>query len=330
MQDYQLIKLIKEAESIRGTGSSLISFYTSSNLQQAISRLQAEITGSQRIKSKQTRTTVEEGLQKMLHKIREYKAIPEGLAMFYGENTLLVYEPQSPLNVNIYSCDAKFKLDALYSLLRPQQTYALCVLDGKEGTIATMRGSEIRIIKEMDSLIPPKVQGGGQSAQRYERITEQATKAWFVRLADVINQEFQQNKFDWLICGGCGGMKDAFLKAKLLNYQIKVKPTFNVGYTSEHGIYELIHNAKEVFEQDEIAIEEREFNNFKNALEEGKAFSGREAIAKLGMAKKILISREKIGEIDLNNSKTEIIVMDSNNHFGKEFLLGFNGISCII
>ena len=172
-----------------------------------------------------------------------------------------------------YTCDGEFDLEPLYAQIKTSRRYALLVLDGHEATLATMQGSAIRIIKEFESLIPSKTHKGGQSAARYERVVEACTKSYFHRIADVINNEFQSRRFD-IIIGGSGFLKNRFAEAGLLNYQIKVLGCFNVGYTNENGIHELIRNAAELLKQEEIVAEKRAIDTFKKAVLNRYAVSG--------------------------------------------------------
>jgi peptide chain release factor subunit 1 len=331
--DYEILKLISQAEQVKGHGTQLISVYirADSNVIAEAAKLKAEYTQADRIKSSQTRDSIKEGLMRIINKLKEYRDVKNGLVLLYGNENLLVYEPLAKLNVGRYSCDADFFLAPLYDMLKPQKTYCLCVMDGNESTIAMLLGSEVKLIKSIDSLVPSKTSKGGQSAARYERVREASLKEFFSKTAEVINREYLSRKFDYLIVGGAGFTKDTFIKEKMLNYLIKVHGIIDVGYTGEPGVKELINNAKDIFKDDEIAAQNDMLDRFKRYRMAGVAMFGGEAVQNLKKAKQVIISKEKIDSIDLSGvPDKDIFVMSAENNAGKEFLMGFAGIGIIL
>ena len=83
-------------------------------------------------------------------------------------------EPPLPIKVNIYRCDSTFLLDPIEDIVSTKDTYALVVLDGREATVATLKGLHIQVVKKLNSMVHAKVRKGGQSARRYERIIEES------------------------------------------------------------------------------------------------------------------------------------------------------------
>jgi peptide chain release factor subunit 1 len=326
--EYELMQIINKAENIKGHGTELISVYVPANQQVylTIARLQDELVQAERIQSKSTKTNIKEGLTKIINRIKEYREIKNGIILLYGNGTLLVYEPKIPINVNIYSCDSKFKLNPLYDMAKPQKKYCLLVMDGKEATIAMINGSDVTILKYMESLVPSKTNAGGQSAARYHRVIEQAIKEFYNRIASLINEEYKSRKFDSIIIGGSGFSKDSFIKEKLLNYQISIKGVLDTGYTDEAGIYELINNAKEIFKNDTIGMESELLTKFKALAVKNQALFGDSAINNLSKAKKIIISDKMIPIINIDNQTAEITVVSSEHQLGKEFLIYAKGI----
>ena len=104
-----------------------------------------------------------------------------------------------------------------------------------------------------------------------------------------------------------------------------------MGYTDEAGIRELINNAKDIFKDDEIKAQNDMLDRFKRCRMAGDAMFGKEAIENLYKAKQIIISREKVMEVNLGGAKVkDIFVMSSENNAGKEFLLGFHGFGILL
>ncbi len=173
-------------------------------------------------------------------------------------------EPPQPLKVNIYRCDSSFLLDPIEEMVEAKDVFALVVMDGREATIATLKGSHINVIKKLSSMAHAKVRKGGQSARRYERAIEESIDDYYKRVADEINQVFElrQFKIKGLIVGGPGPAKEGFVKANALNYQVKVLGIYDVGYTDEYGLQELIEKAKDLLQEQEASQERRIIEKF--------------------------------------------------------------------
>ncbi len=274
--DYNLTKEIKRLKSMRGYGTQLVSVYIPAgySLADEIARLRGEHSTSSNIKSKQTRNNVLGALEKIMQYLKLYRETPKnGMAVFAGnvstdpgktEIELFSVEPPEPLRVNIYRCDSTFMLEPLDDMFENKDTYVLVVLDGREATVATLRGAHVQVVKKFRSMAHAKIRKGGQSANRYKRAIEESIDDYYKGVSDVINDEFMKNGFKekGLLVGGPGPAKENFLKAKALNYQIKVLGTFDTGYTDETGLQELLDKAKELLKEQEAAKERKTLERF--------------------------------------------------------------------
>ncbi|MDE1861021.1 MAG: peptide chain release factor aRF-1 [Candidatus Micrarchaeota archaeon] len=268
--EYNIMKEIKRLKSVRGYGTELISVYVPAgyNLTEEISKLREEHSQSSNIKSKTVRTNVQAALEKIMQYLKLYKETPKnGLAVFCGNISdnpgktnieLFSMEPDIPIKVNIYRCDSTFLLDPIETIVGAKDVYALVVLDGREATVASLKGSHIQVIKKMNSMVHAKVRKGGQSARRYERGIEESIGDYHKRVAEVINAFFEQNQFKvkGLIVGGPGPTKEGFVKSNELNYQVKVLGMYDTGYTDEYGLHELVEKASDLLKEQE-AFQER-------------------------------------------------------------------------
>ncbi len=275
-EEYNLTKEIKRLKSIRGYGTQLVSVYIPAgySLAEEVARLRGEHSTSSNIKSKQTRNNVLGALDKIMQYLKLYREAPKnGMAIFAGNIStdpgktdieLYSIEPPQPLKVNIYRCDSTFMLEPLDEMLTNKDTYVLVVLDGREATVAMLRGAHVQVIKKFRSMAHAKIRKGGQSANRYKRAIEESIDDYYKGVSDVINDEFMKNGFKekGLIVGGPGPAKENFLKAKALNYQIKVLGTFDTGYTDETGLQELLDKAKELLKEQESAKERKTLERF--------------------------------------------------------------------
>ena len=284
MKEYEVKKELKKLASIRGNGTELISIYVPPGFQisDEVSRLREEHGQASNIKSKVTKLNVQGAIEKIIQYLKLYRTAPQnGLAVFCGnlareagkeDIELFSIEPPLPIKANIYRCDSTFLLEPLQAMLETKDTYALLIMDGRDATVAELRGTRVDVEKRIRSLAHAKVRKGGQSAARYERGSEEATKDYYKNVADAINQLYAKNdyKIKGLIVGGPGPNKEDFLKAEYLNYQVKVLGTFDTGYTDENeGVRELLDKSKEVLKEQEAIREGRIMERFLGEVSRG-------------------------------------------------------------
>jgi peptide chain release factor subunit 1 len=131
-------------------------------------------------------------------------------------------------------------------------------MDGREATIAVLKGTSTTIDKKVRSLAHSKMSKGGQSAGRFSRIIEESIEDYYKNVGDAVNGLYAKynNKMSGLIVGGPGPAKDNFIRSKSLNYQVKVLGSFDIGYTDESGIEELLEKAKNMLSE-QAAVKER-------------------------------------------------------------------------
>src|SRR3989344_73647 len=196
MDEKQRIKLedlISELEQYRGRHTELITIYApaGANINQINSQVEQEKSTAINIKSKSNRKNVLDALETISRNLRLFKQIPKnGLAIFCGnisENEgqpkieVWSIEPPVELKVKLYRCDQTFLLEPLKEMLSAISVYGLVVVDRKEATIGILEGKNIKMIRHMTSGAPGKVKAGGQSAQRFKRVTEEIVKEFYRR-----------------------------------------------------------------------------------------------------------------------------------------------------
>ncbi|MDD5502636.1 MAG: peptide chain release factor aRF-1, partial [Candidatus Thermoplasmatota archaeon] len=150
------------------------------------------------------------------------------------------------INVYAYRCDSTFFLEPLEQFLVEREKYGLLIVDRKEATIGILSGKNIRMVDNMQSLVPSKHGMGGQSQRRFERIIEIAAHEWFVKVGQVASAVFLADPdIKGILVGGPGPTKDYFVKEVYLDYRIqqKIINQFDTGYTDEYGLRELVDKA---------------------------------------------------------------------------------------
>jgi peptide chain release factor subunit 1 len=261
LQKYEFRRSLEEVRKLSGRGTELISLYIppSRQISDVSNYLKSEYSQSSNIKSSSTRKNVQAAISSILARLKNFKQPPEnGLVFFVGHMTIgadqtnmvqYVLEPPDPVPTFIYKCDSNFYTEPIESMLEEKETYGLIVIDRGEATIGLLHGKRIIPVKNIPSLVPSKHGRGGQSARRFERLIEIAAHEFYKKVADIANESFLSQKgLTSILVGGPGPTKDYFVKGEYLHYELqkKILDTFDVGYTDEYGLKELIEKAREV------------------------------------------------------------------------------------
>ncbi|MDI6738106.1 MAG: LAGLIDADG family homing endonuclease [Nanoarchaeota archaeon] len=96
------------------------------------------------------------------------------------------------------------------------------------------------------------------SAQRYSRLREEASKEFFKRIAHLMQEHFLELKnLKGIIVGGPGPSKLDYLNEPYLNNQIKMKiiAVQDISYTDEFGLRELVEKSQDVLAKEAITEE---------------------------------------------------------------------------
>jgi peptide chain release factor subunit 1 len=351
----QLEELLIELESHKGRHTELITVYIPSEYDvNAVQRqLEAEKSTAKNIKSTTTRNNVIDALEKIIRYLKSLKKTPDnGLAIFAGniskvegQSDLRLWdiEPIQPLKIRMYRCDKEFVLEPLREMLEVSEVFGLLVMDRKEATIGLLEGKRIEVLQKMTSGIPSKIRAGGQSSQRFHRITEGLTKEFYKRIAEEMKKIFfEMKKLKGIIVGGPIPTKDEFLDGNYLisNLQEKVIGRVDIGGSDESGLKELVEKSKDLLSNQEIVYEKNLLTKFFEILGNKPGL----AIYKLEDIKKALeygavdtlviskgfdkeIAKELIGLSKIIDSKVEIVSYETEE--GEQFL-NLSGVGALL
>ncbi len=271
---YTFRRTLEEIAECEGRGTELITLYVPEgrSIPDVVNYLKNEYAQASNIKSRVTRNNVMGTLESLMNKVRQFKQPPpHGVAFFVGAKAIgadktkdvsYVIEPPEPLNTYMYRCDSHFILDPLLSMIHEPELWGLIVIDRKEVTMGWLRGKAIQVLRNKESQVPSKHGMGGQSAHRFERLIEHAAHDFFVRCGDMATELFLPHKDDikGILVGGPGATKDFFIKENFLQYELQkkvVEPLFDVGYTNEYGLRELVTKASNTLHGLEITEEKK-------------------------------------------------------------------------
>ncbi|MDK2876278.1 MAG: peptide chain release factor subunit 1 [Archaeoglobaceae archaeon] len=308
---YEFKRKLEELESYRGKGTELITLYIppDKNIADIANQLREELSQASNIKSKQTRTNVIAGLEAVLNRLKLYRKPPEhgmvilsGLVNIDGKEKHIteIIEPPEPVPLYKYHCDSKFYLEPLKDMLREKKVYGLIVLDRREATIGLLKGRRIEVLDYDTSMVPGKHRQGGQSSVRFERLREIAIHEFYKKVGEMATNAFlpHKDKLVGILIGGPSPTKDEFYQGEYLHHELqrKVLGLFDVGYTSESGLYELVEKAKDLLSEVDLVRERNLMNRFLYEISrDGLAVYGEAEIRKyleLGAVDTLLVSED--------------------------------------
>ncbi len=315
---YEFKKKLEELREKSGRGTELVTVYIPPDKQisDVTSQLRDEHGQASNIKSKSTRTNVQSALDSILSRLRYIKRPPEtGIAIFCGAidvggdktdlDTIIIIPPE-PLRSYRYHCDSSFLLEPLEDILADKKTYGLLVLDKREATIGLLNGKSISAFKHATSTVPGKTRRGGQSAQRFSRLREIAVHEFYTRIGEHANEVFlavPRKELIGILIGGPSPTKEEFVKGEFLHHELmqKVGDIFDVSYTDESGLYELVDAAKGVLEGLDLMKEKKVMDRFMKLLvndEKLTAYGEEEVRTTLDLgACEILILSEELNKV---------------------------------
>lgn len=325
MNDKEKLELeeeLEELEAIRGRHTELVTVMipTGFNIHAVVKQLEAEKSTASNIKSKQTRSAVIDSLDRIIRELKSHKKTPEnGLALFAGNISekpgvldigLWAIEPKKPLKIRMYRCDQTFVTEPLREMLQTEEVYGLLAIDRQEATIGLLEGKRIKVLRKLSSGVPGKVRAGGQSAQRFHRITEGLAKNFFRRVAEEMKELlFDLTRLKGILVGGPIPTKEEFLEEGQLVTKLKEKVIAikDIGYVDEHGLKLLVEASQDDIAEQEIIKEKKLLEEFFDILGKNpkKAIYGTEKINagfERGAIEKVFISKKipkkEIAEIE--------------------------------
>ncbi|EHP88846.1 peptide chain release factor aRF-1 [Methanotorris formicicus] len=273
---YTFKKTLQELKNKKGKGTELISLYIPAGrrISDVAQYLREELSQSSNIKSKSTRKNVQSAIEVILQRLKLLKdPLEKGVIIFAGmvprggpgtekmETYVLV--PPEPIKTFIYRCDSQFYTEPIEDFLEEKDTFGIILIDRSEATIATVKGKNIQIQKRLTSGVPGKFKAGGQSARRLERLIDDAAHQFMVRVGEHATEVFlpilEKKQLKGILVGGPGNTKNEFVEGDYLHHELKkiVLDTFDLCYTEEFGIRELLSKAEHLLKDLEL-MKERE------------------------------------------------------------------------
>jgi len=308
---YEFRRKLEDLESYKGRGTELITLYIppDKNIADVASQLRSELSQASNIKSKQTRTNVLAGLEAILNRLKFFRKPPKnGMVIISGvvningkeKHITEIIEPPEPVPMYKYHCDSKFFLDPLKEMLKEKKIYGLIVLDRREATVGILKGKRIEVLDYDTSMVPGKHRQGGQSSVRFERLREIAIHEFYKKVGEMSSEALlpYKDKLVGILIGGPSPTKEEFYEGEYLHHELqsKVLGLFDVGYTDESGLYELVEKAKDVLEEVDLVREKKIMQRFlREVAKDGLAAYGEQEVRRyleVGAVDTLLLSEE--------------------------------------
>jgi peptide chain release factor subunit 1 len=284
---YEFRKVIEDLKEYTGSGTQLVSIYVPPDMMisDVVAHVTQEYSEASNIKSKQTRTNVQDALSSIKARLKYYDTKPpdRGMVLFSGAvdegggQTKMVTEtlenPPDPIESFRYHCDSEFLTEPLEHMLADKGLYGLIVLDRREANVGWLKGKRVEPVKSASSLVPGKQRKGGQSAQRFARLRLEAIDNFYQEIAEMADELFvpERHDLDGILVGGPSPTKDEFLDGDYLHHELqeKVLGKFDVAYTDESGLYDLVDKGQEALADAELTADKQDMESFFKELHGG-------------------------------------------------------------
>jgi len=286
-QRYEFQRVIEKLEDYRGSGTQLVSIYIPEDRQvsDVVAHVTQEHSEASNIKSKETRTNVQDALKSIKDRLRYYDTYPpeNGMVLFSGAIstgggrsemiTETLESPPQPIESFRYHCDSEFLTEPLENMLADKGLFGLIVLDRREANVGWLRGKRVEPVKSAESLVPGKQRKGGQSAQRFARLRLEAIDNFYQEVAGMADDLFvdKRHEMDGILVGGPSPTKEEFLDGDYLHHELGdlVLGKFDVSYTDESGLHDLVDAAQDVLDEHEMLQDKKLMERFFEELHDG-------------------------------------------------------------
>jgi peptide chain release factor subunit 1 len=187
--------------------------------------------------------------------------------------TKVLENPPEPVQSFRYHCDSAFLTEPLEEMLMDKGLFGLIVLDRREANVGWLKGKRVEPVKSASSLVPGKQRKGGQSAQRFARLRLEAIDNFYQEVAEMANDLMvsKRHEMDGILVGGPSPTKDEFLDGDYLHHELQdlVVGKFDVAYTDESGLHDLVDAGQDVLADQEVMKDKKQMEEFFEKLHRG-------------------------------------------------------------
>jgi len=258
LEQWKLRRLIRQLESVKGAGTSVISLMIppKGDLNRINQQLTEEYGTAASIKSHVNRLSVLSAITSTQQRLKTYsRTPPNGLVLFCGEVTTsdnkpkkltISFEPFKPVGRSLYWCDNRFHCEDLAAILENDEKFGFLIVDGNGALYGTVAGNHREVLHKFSVELPKKHGRGGQSALRFARLRLEKRHNYVRKVSEIATQCFitdNRPNVRGLILAGAAEFKNTLAASDLWDPRldaILVRPTLDVAYGGENGLNQAI------------------------------------------------------------------------------------------
>lgn len=352
---WQTKKLIKHLESLRGSGTSMISIIIQPDeqLPRICKMLTEEYGTASNIKNRVNRQSVLDAITKSQVHLKGLKTVPpNGLVLYCGtvqtdkgdKEMKVVFEPPKKINTSLYMCDSHFHTEDLAYLFESDDKFGFIIMDGNGALFGTLTGSNRNILYQFGVDLPKKHGRGGQSALRFARLREEKRHNYVRKVAEHAVQMFiTQDKVNvaGIIIAGSADFKTDLSKSDMFDQrlQTKILKIVDISYGGDTGFNQAIELSTECLQNVKFVQEKKEIMRFFDEInmDSGKyCFGIKDTLQALesGACCDLLVWEDlTINRIELKVNgldKTKIVYLTPEQEMNDDYLKDDSGNVCEI
>jgi peptide chain release factor subunit 1 len=305
IEKWKLRRLIRQLESFRGGGTSMISLIIppKGDLNRSNKQLTEELGTASSIKSHVNRLSVLGAISSTQQRLKTYsRTPPNGLVVFCGEVTTddgkpkkltISFEPFKPVSTSMYWCDNRFHCEALAELLEDDEKFGFLLMDGNGALYGTLAGSHREVLHKFSVTLPNKHGRGGQSALRFARLRLEKRNNYVRKVSEIATQCFvtdSKPNIKGLVLAGSAEFKTELVTSGLWDPRldaILIRPILDIAYGGETGFNQAIELSSGTLKNVKVIQEKKLITKFLNevAQDSGKlCFGVRDTMQALEMS----------------------------------------------
>jgi peptide chain release factor subunit 1 len=279
LQQFKLRRMIKKLKEAEGNGTSLISLIipAGKKVSDFSQMLTEEMGKAENIKDRVNRQSVKDALTSAKEKLKSYKTIDNGLAIFCGNvllaktNTIkkimIAIEPYRKITSKLYNCGDKFDLGPLEGLLVSHESYGFVIVDGNGTLFGKLEGNMKTVLHRFTVDLPKKHGRGGQSQNRFAHIRDEKRLIYVKKVCEEIKKIFITNdkpNVKGLILGGYADFKTNVFENQTFDIRLKpiVLKVVDIAYGMDQGFNQAISLSQDCFKNVRLVQEQKMLRKF--------------------------------------------------------------------
>lgn len=348
---WQTKKLVKYLDTVRGSGTSMISIIIQpgDQISRTVKMLTDEYGTASNIKSRVNRQSVLDAITKAQVHLKGIRNVPpNGLVLYVGtieteqgdKEVKYVFEPPKPINTSLYLCDSRFHTENLNYLFEEENKFGFIIMDGSGTLFGILSGSTRNILSQFAVDLPKKHGRGGQSSVRFARLRMEKRHNYVRKVAETaVNMFITQDKVNvnGLILAGSADFKTELSQSDMFDprLQAKIIKIVDISYGGEAGFIQAINLSLECLHNVKFVKEKKEIDKFFNEINinSGKyCFGVKDTFQALesGACDDLIVWEElKINRIELkipNSDKTKILYLTPEQEANQNFFRDESGL----